>query len=111
MSEKVKIKLKRIRKWNCPDVREIALYQKLILWKMNKFLTFSEIEIKKHKFHYSKYPVGIDNIDIDKTMIYNKVFLGKTDFKYFIGYTDIEIIRPLTIILSNMNICQIKTIV
>ena len=78
---------------------------------MNKFLTFSEIEIKKHKFHYSKYPVGIDNIDIDKTMIYNKVFLGKTDFKYFIGYTDIEIIRPLTIILSNMNICQINTIV
>ena len=109
MSEKVKRKLKRIRKWNCPDVR--ALHQKLILWNMNKFLMFSEIEIKKHKFHYSKYPVGIDNIDIDKTMIYNKVFLGKTDFKYFIGYTDIEIIRPLTIILSNMNICQINTIV
>ena len=81
---------------------------------MNKFLMFSEIEIKKHKFHYSKYPVGIDNIDIDKTMIYNKNLVikpCKTDFKYFIGCTDIEIIRPLTIILSNMNICQINTIV
>ena len=31
------------------------------------------------KFHYSKCPVDISNIDADKTMISNKVSLGRKD--------------------------------
>ena len=34
---------------------------------MNKeIITFGNIEIEKRKFHYFKYPININNVDIDK---------------------------------------------
>ena len=37
---------------------------------MNKeILAFCDIEITNRKFHYSKYPTEINNVDIDKVMI------------------------------------------
>ena len=48
-------------------------------------LTFDSIEIGKSKFHYSKYPININNVSIEK-MIFDKVSLGKIPFKYFIVY-------------------------
>ena len=39
-----------------------------------------------------------DNIDINKIVISNKVFLDKKHFKYFIGYKDTKYIRTLFIL-------------
>ena len=37
---------------------------------MNKeIITFGDIEIEKHKFRYSKYPININNVGIDKIII------------------------------------------
>ena len=42
---------------------------------MNKeIITLGKIE--KHKFHYHKNPVLMDDVDIDKILISNKVFVG-----------------------------------
>ena len=46
----------------------------------------------------------IGNIDINKIVVFNKVFLfAKMDFKCFIGYKDAKKIRPLCIFLPKMN--------
>ena len=42
----------------------------------------------KHKFHQHKSPVSIENIDVNKIIVSNKVYFGKKDLKYFIGYKD-----------------------
>ena len=37
-----------------------------------------------------KSPISINNIDINKIVVSNKLPFGKQDFKYFIGYKDAE---------------------
>ena len=46
--------------------------------------------IKKHKCHFYKNIILIDDVDIDKTLISNKIYFGKKDFKCFLGYKDNE---------------------
>ena len=65
-------------------------------------IKFGDTEIKKQKFYQYKRPISIRNIDINKTVVSNKVSLGKKGFKYFIGYTDAKI-RLLCIFLPKMS--------
>ena len=51
-------------------------------------IKFVDIEIKKQKYHQHKRPILIKNIDINKTVVSNKISFGKKDFKHFIGYKD-----------------------
>ena len=53
-----------------------------------KIIKFGDTEIEKYKFHQHKNPILINNIDINKIVVSNKVSFGKKDFKYFIGYND-----------------------
>ena len=46
------------------------------------------MKLKRYKFHQHKSPFLVDNIDINKIAVYNKVSFGKKGFKYFIGYKD-----------------------
>ena len=49
---------------------------------MNKeMVTFGDIRIKNRKINYSKYPINISKVDIDKIIISKKVFFGKNHFK------------------------------
>ena len=45
-------------------------------------------------------------MDINKTVVSNKVSFGKKGFTYFVGYKDTNKIRPLCIILSKMGACR-----
>ena len=45
----------------------------------------------------------IDNTDVYKIVVSNKISFGKKDFKYFIGYKDAKKIRPLCIFLPKMS--------
>ena len=38
-----------------------------------KIINFSDTEIEKHKFHQHKRPISINNIDINTTVVPNKV--------------------------------------
>ena len=51
-------------------------------------IKFGDIEIEKLKFHQHKSPILINNIDINKILVSNKVSFGKRLFKYFIGFKD-----------------------
>ena len=50
-----------------------------------KVIKFGDTDIRKHMFHQYKIPISINNIDINKIVASNKVHLGETGFKYFIG--------------------------
>ena len=45
----------------------------------------------------------IDNIDVNKIVVSNKISCGKNDFRYIIGYKDGKKIRPLCIFLPKMS--------
>ena len=72
---------------------------------MNKeILVFGDIGIDKHWFHYPKHPTLIDDEDIDKTLISNKVSFCKKEYKYLIGYKEKDSkSKLLCIMLPGMN--------
>ena len=55
-----------------------------------KVIKFDDTEIEEYKYHQNKSPISINNIDINKIVVSNKLHFGKQDFKYFIGYKDSE---------------------
>ena len=62
---------------------------------MNKNITkFDDTEIEEYKFHQNKSPIFINDIDINKIVVSNKLPFCKQDFRCFIGYKDSEKIRP-----------------
>ena len=60
-------------------------------------LRFSNIGIEKCNFLYFKHLINIINVDIDKIIISNKVFVDKNGFIYFCGYQCVNKIVPLCI--------------
>ena len=74
-----------------------------IFWMSEKTLKFGDIVINKKEFHASEKPFALSFIDIDKIVISEKFKNNEKGFKYFIGYTDHSIIRPLCIVLRQMS--------
>ena len=71
-------------------------------------------EWKEHKFRWQKNQkmwllqkkkvTNIDDIDINKILVSKKEPYGtKNSFKYFIGYNDNDVIRPLCVRLPQMT--------
>ena len=68
--------------------------------------------INKKEFHKSKQPVDLASVNVDQVVISGKFKHSDEDFKYFIGYKKDEIVKPLCIILPQMDILNIlKTVV
>ena len=61
-------------------------------------LKFDNIRVSKKEFHKSKEPIDLDLLTIDQT-VSEKVKRSNDGFKYFIGYKEGEIVKPLCIIL------------
>ena len=68
-----------------------------------KIINFDNNEIEKYKFHQYKNPISINNIDINKIIVFNKVHFGKKGFNYFISYKDAKKTRPLFIFFPKMS--------
>ena len=68
-----------------------------------KTLKFSNIRINKKEFHKSKQAIDLDSVTTDKIVVSDKFRHNEEGYKYFIGYKEDEIIRPLCIILPQMN--------
>ena len=47
-------------------------------------IKFDDIEIEKRKFHQHKRPISINNIDINKTVVYNKSLSVKKFLNIFL---------------------------
>ena len=67
-------------------------------------LNFNNEKILKSDFYKNKKIFNIDNIDVNKILVSKKEQYGKyNSFKYFIGYNDNDVIRPLCLKLSKMT--------
>ena len=71
-----------------------------------KNIIFDDKKISKSNFYKNKKLSKIDDVDINKTLVSQKEPYGKkSSFKYFIGYNDNDVIRPLCVKLPQMIIC------
>ena len=64
-----------------------------------KTLKFNNIRVNKKEFNKSKQPIDLDLVTANKIVVYDKFKHSEEDFKYFIGYQEDEIFKPLCIIL------------
>ena len=53
-----------------------------------EIMTFGDIEVQKYKFCQSKSPVSINDVDISKIVVSNRILFAERGFKYFVGYED-----------------------
>ena len=69
---------------------------------MNKNnINFNDRKTKKTEFYKNKKIFNIDDIDVNKILVSKKEQYGKyNSFKYFIGYNDNDVIRPLYLFIS-----------
>ena len=80
-----------------------------------KSINFSDKNIKKSDFYNKNKKIfNIDDIDVNKLLVSKKEQYGKhNSFKYFIGYNDNNVIRPLYLFFYKLlgtliNLIKIK---
>ena len=66
-------------------------------------LKFNNIRINKKGFHKSKQAIDLDLVTVDQIVISDKFKHSDDGFKYFIGYQEGEIVKPLCILLPQMS--------
>ena len=69
-----------------------------------KNIKFDDKKIIKSDFYKNKKPFQIDDVDVNKILVSKKEPYGtKNALKYFIGYNDNDVIRPLCLRLPKMT--------
>ena len=68
-----------------------------------KTLRFNNIRVHKKEFHKSKQAIDLDSVIVDQIVLSDKFKHSEEGYKCFIGYQEGEIVKPLCIILSQMN--------
>ena len=64
-----------------------------------KTLKFDNIRVNKKEFHESMQLVNLDLKNVDRIVLSDKFQYSDDGFKYFIGYKEGKIVKPLCIIL------------
>ena len=68
-----------------------------------KTLKFNNIRLNKKEFHKSKEPIDLMSVNVDQIVVSDKFKHSDEGYKYFIGYQEDEIVKPLCIILPQMS--------
>ena len=90
--------------FNKKDVLQNKWVLFLLSIKMSeKTLKFDNIRVNKKEFHKSKQPINLDLVNVDQIVVSDKFKHSDDGFKYFIGYKEGEIVKPLCIILLQMR--------
>ena len=76
-----------------------AQYKKWV----KKALKFNNIKLNKKEFHKSEEPIDLISVNVDQIVVSDKFKHNNEGFKYFIGYKEGEIVKPLCIILPQMS--------
>ena len=61
------------------------------------------IGVNKKEFHKSKQPIDLDLVNLYQIVVPHKFKQIDDGFKYFIGYKEGKIVKPLCIILPQMT--------
>ena len=64
---------------------------------------FGNIRVNKKEFHKSKESINLDSVNVNQIVVSDKFKDSDGGFKYFIGYNEGEIVKPLCIILPQMS--------
>ena len=67
-----------------------------------EILKFDNIRVNKKKFHKSKQSIDLKSVNVDQIVVSDKFKHSDDGFKYFLGYKDGKIFKPLCIILPQM---------
>ena len=62
-------------------------------------IKFGDKEVDKKAFYSSKEAVLLDSVDLSKIVVSSKWKLNDTTYKYFCGYLNNDVIKPLCVIL------------
>ena len=68
-----------------------------------KALKFNNIRLNKKEFHKFKELIDLISVNVDQIVVSDKFNHNNENFKYFIGYQEGGIVKPLCIILSQMS--------
>ena len=68
-----------------------------------KALKFNNIRVNKKKFHMSKKPIVLMSVNIEQIVVSDKFNHINNGSRYFIGYQEGEIVKPLCIMLLQMT--------
>ena len=68
-----------------------------------KALKLDNIEVIKNEFHASKHPIASDLVNINQILISDIFEHSDKNFKYFIGYKEDDIVKPVCIILLQIS--------
>ena len=66
-------------------------------------IKFGDKEVDKKKFYSSKEAILLDSVDLSQIVVSSRWKLNDTTYKYFCGYLNNDVIKPLCIILPQMN--------
>ena len=64
---------------------------------------FGDKEVDKKTLYSSKEAILLDLVDLSKIVVSSKWKLNDTTYKYFCGYLNNDVIKPLCVILPQMN--------
>ena len=67
-----------------------------------KTLKFNNIRFNKKEFQKSKEPIDLMSVNVDQIVMSDKFKPNNEGFKYFIGYQEGGIVKPLCTILPQM---------
>ena len=71
---------------------------------IEKTRKFDNVMVNKKEFQKFKQPTDLMSINVDQIVISDKFKHSEEGFKYFIGYQEGEIVKPLCIILAQMSL-------
>ena len=66
-------------------------------------IKFGDKEVDKKKFYSSKEAILLDSVDLRKIVVSSRWKLNDTIYKYFCGYLNNDVIKPLCVILPEMS--------
>ena len=107
--KKAKIKEYQRKRYQQPiQYKKQALQNKwvslLLTIRLNeKTLKFDNVRANKKEFHKPKQPINLDLVNVHQIVVSDKFRHSDDGFKYFIGYKESEIVKPLCIILSQIS--------
>ena len=66
-------------------------------------LKFDNIRVNNKELHKSKQSINLDSVNVDQIVVSDNFKHSDNGYKYFIGYKEGKIFKPLCIILPQMS--------
>ena len=60
-------------------------------------IKFGNKEVNKKEFYSSRQAISLDSVDLSKIVVSKKWKIDDTTYKYFCGYLNNDVIKPLCV--------------